>query len=117
MSAAKQSAGLGSKLKAFWDSPTGPKTTHFWGPVANWGFVGAGLADANKPAEKISGNMTGAMCVYSLLFMRFALAIQPKNYLLFACHACNECVQLNLMRRWYGAHHGASPLAIAKGGP
>jgi Mitochondrial pyruvate carriers len=34
--------------------------------------------------QKISGNMTGAMCVYSALFMRFALAIQPKNYLLFA---------------------------------
>ena len=23
------------------NSPTGPKTTHFWGPVANWGFVAA----------------------------------------------------------------------------
>jgi hypothetical protein len=23
----------------FVNSPTGPKTTHFWGPVANWGFV------------------------------------------------------------------------------
>lgn len=21
------------------DCFTGPKTTHFWGPVANWGFV------------------------------------------------------------------------------
>lgn len=28
-----------SKLGAFWSSPTGPQTTHFWGPVANWGFV------------------------------------------------------------------------------
>ncbi|RRT52542.1 hypothetical protein B296_00050391 [Ensete ventricosum] len=26
-------------FKAFWNSPVGPKTTHFWGPVANWGFV------------------------------------------------------------------------------
>ena len=26
-------------LRAFINSPTGPKTTHFWGPVANWGFV------------------------------------------------------------------------------
>jgi Mitochondrial pyruvate carriers len=42
-----------------------------------------------------------AMCVYSLLFMRFALAIKPKNYLLFACHASNEAVQLNQFRRWY----------------
>ena len=39
---------------------------------------------AYVPMQKISGNMTGAMCVYSALFMRFALAIQPKNYLLFA---------------------------------
>ena len=39
---------------------------------------------------------------------RFALAIQPKNYLLFACHACNECVQLNLLRRWYFAHYGSA---------
>ena len=44
--------------------------------------------------------MTAAMCVYSLLFMRFAWAIQPRNYLLFACHFCNEGVQLNQMRRW-----------------
>ena len=26
-------------IRAFIDGPTGPKTTHFWGPVANWGFV------------------------------------------------------------------------------
>ena len=25
--------------QSFINSPTGPKTTHFWGPVANWGFV------------------------------------------------------------------------------
>jgi hypothetical protein len=40
------------------------------------------------------------MCVYSLLFMRFSLAIQPKNYLLFACHASNELAQINQLRRW-----------------
>ena len=43
---------------------------------------------------------TPAMCVYSVLFMRFAWMIQPRNYLLLACHASNECVQLNQMRRW-----------------
>lgn len=53
--------------------------------------------------QKISGNMTSAMCVYSALFMRFAWAIQPRNHLLFACHFCNEGVQLNLLRRWYTA--------------
>lgn len=32
-------------LRAFWNSPVGPKTTHFWGPVANGGFV---VAVSNK---------------------------------------------------------------------
>lgn len=44
--------------------------------------------------------MTGVLCVYSVLFMRFAWVIQPRNYLLFACHASNEAVQLNQLRRW-----------------
>ena len=30
---------MASKIRAFWNSPVGPKTTHFWGPIANWGFV------------------------------------------------------------------------------
>ncbi|EFN52959.1 hypothetical protein CHLNCDRAFT_26253, partial [Chlorella variabilis] len=103
MAAAKQSV---SKLRAFIDSPTGPKTTHFWGEVACKAFHcqaawGQGLSDTmTKPPETISRNMTAAMCLYSMLFMRFAWAIQPRNYLLFACHASNEVVQLNQMRRW-----------------
>ncbi|KAM0016948.1 putative mitochondrial pyruvate carrier [Helianthus debilis subsp. tardiflorus] len=43
---------------AFLNSPVGPKTTHFWGPVANCGFVVAGLVDMQKPPEMISGNMS-----------------------------------------------------------
>jgi hypothetical protein len=37
--AAKQATGVWPAFKAFVNSPTGPRTTHFWGPVANWGFV------------------------------------------------------------------------------
>ena len=60
-----------------------------------------GLNDIfNKPVDKISPNTTGVLCVYSVLFMRFAWVIQPRNYLLFSCHASNEGVQLNQMRRW-----------------
>merc|ERR1712183_670120 len=89
-----------ASFRAFLNSPVGPKTTHFWGPVANWGFVAAGLADINKPPEMISGNMTGAMCIYSALFMRFAWMVQPRNYLLLACHVSNETVQLYQLSRW-----------------
>lgn len=43
--------------------------------------------------------MTGVLCVYSLLFMRFAWMVQPRNYLLLACHASNEVAQLNQLQR------------------
>mmetsp|Transcript_53448 Transcript_53448/g.116697 ORF Transcript_53448/g.116697 Transcript_53448/m.116697 type:complete len:121 (-) Transcript_53448:82-444(-) len=111
--AAPKALTLGAQLQAFWNSPTGPKTTHFWGPVANWGFVVAGLADMQKKPEYISPNMTATMCVYSVLFMRFAWEVQPRNYLLFACHACNECVQLTQMGRWYSWYstEGSKPQA------
>lgn len=95
---------MASTFRAFLNSPVGPKTTHFWGPIANWGFVVAGLVDMNKPPEMISGNMTAAMCVYSGLFMRFAWMVQPRNYLLLACHASNETVQLYQLSRWARAN-------------
>ena len=38
--------------------------------------------------------MTFALCVYSATFMRYALAVQPVNYLLFGCHVVNEGAQL-----------------------
>ncbi|ETV74287.1 hypothetical protein H257_11213 [Aphanomyces astaci] len=87
------------RFKAFVNHPTGPKTTHFWGPVANWGFVAAAIADMNKPPENISINMTSAMAVYSMIFMRFAWMVQPRNYLLLACHASNEAAQLYQLKR------------------
>lgn len=37
--------------------------------------------------------MTGALTVYSATFMRYALAVTPRNYLLFACHAINFSAQ------------------------
>ena len=53
----------------------------------------------NKPPEMISAKMTGALSIYSLLFMRFAWMVQPRNYLLLACHASNEAGQLFLLKR------------------
>lgn len=64
------------------------------GLVANWGLPLAAIADFKKDPELISGKMTAALSVYSVLFMRFAWMVQPRNYLLFACHATNEAAQL-----------------------
>ena len=96
-------------------------STHFWGPVANWGLPIAAIADMKKSPEFISGKMTigtfttsfllaskvegassvqetndvlAALSVYSLMFMRFAWAVIPRNHLLLACHATNETAQL-----------------------
>lgn len=159
-----------ASFRAFLNSPVGPKTTHFWGPVANWGFVLAvctvfhdhfsasytyyidlivrlncsyffniigkfcrGWWTWRNPlkwflatwleVKKIrSGracrdymiNLTveiliilgaaAAMCIYSALFMRFAWMVQPRNYLLLACHASNETVQLYQFSRWAKAN-------------
>lgn len=53
-----------------------------------------------------------ALAVYSLLFMRFAWMVQPRNYLLLACHASNEAGQLFLLKRrwdWECVGYGAAP--------
>src|SRR6202161_1333091 len=53
---------------------------------------------------RISGKMTGALTIYSATFMRYALAVQPKNYLLFLCHFVNEGAQLTQGYRFMQYH-------------
>ena len=102
---------MADKLVALWNSPVGPRTVHFWGPLANWGLVLAGILDANKPPEKISANMTTVLFFYSCLFMRFALRVQPKNYMLFTCHLSNASCQGYLLYRKFKAGKQAAPVA------
>ncbi|KAF9076272.1 hypothetical protein BDP27DRAFT_1285182 [Rhodocollybia butyracea] len=68
-------------------------STHFWGPLANWGLPLAALADLSKDEEVISGTMTTALACYSATFSRFAWRVQPRNYLLLACHLTNLSAQ------------------------
>ncbi|KAL2040076.1 hypothetical protein N7G274_006979 [Stereocaulon virgatum] len=64
-------------------------STHFWGPASNFGIPIAAVLDTQKDPDIISGRMTTALLLYSGTFMRYALAVSPKNYLLFACHFVN----------------------------
>lgn len=41
-----------------------------------------------------------ALCLYSMAFMRFAWKVQPRNMLLFACHATNEVAQVIQLSRF-----------------
>jgi len=44
--------------------------------------------------------MTAALSCYSAVFMRYAFAVTPRNYLLFACHAINFSSQVTQGYRW-----------------
>jgi len=80
-------------------------STHFWGPVANWGLPLAAIADLRKDEEVISGTMTTTLACYSFVFMRFAWMVQPRNYLLFACHFTNATAQtfqdIRFVKYWH----------------
>lgn len=76
-----------------------------------------GDADAMRSPCSISGQMTGALCIYSATFMRYSLAVTPKNYLLFACHFVNECAQLTQGYRYLQYHKwgGKEKAEVEKG--
>ncbi|KAK9460711.1 uncharacterized protein V1516DRAFT_677440 [Lipomyces oligophaga] len=80
-------------------------STHFWGPVSNFGIPVAAMMDIRKDPTLISGPMTGSLIIYSLVFMRYSMAITPVNYLLFGCHFVNETAQLiqggRFVNYWY----------------
>jgi len=61
--------------------------------------------------------MTGALCIYSCVFARYALAVSPKNYLLFACHVVNGTAQFTQGYRYLNYHHwgGKEKLAAETG--
>ncbi|KAK0631677.1 hypothetical protein B0T14DRAFT_7346 [Immersiella caudata] len=80
-------------------------STHFWGPVSNFGIPVAAVADTQKSPDLISGKMTFALVIYSATFMRYSLAVTPKNYLLFGCHFINEAAQLTQGYRYLNWHH------------
>lgn len=105
---------LPSRLAAaMLDPVTGWKTTHFWGPVANWGVSLAAIYDMQyKSLDVVSYNMTGTLMLYSCFFMRFAWMVQPRNYILLACHTANVSAQgTQLCRKWNYDNANSTPAA------
>lgn len=80
-------------------------STHFWGPVSNFGIPLAAIADLKKDPELISGPMTSSLIVYSAVFMRYATQVRPWNPLLLFCHATNEVAQLIQEYRFVDYHY------------
>ncbi|CAG8516559.1 2916_t:CDS:2 [Ambispora leptoticha] len=82
--------------------------------AANWGLPIAAIMDFKKDPEFISPKMTPdqysitfstAMMAYSAAFMRFAIQVQPRNLLLFACHLTNETAQIVQASRYIHYFH------------
>ncbi|PRT55764.1 Mitochondrial pyruvate carrier 3 [Wickerhamiella sorbophila] len=80
---------------AFWrfmNSPTGPRTVHFWAPVMKWSLVIAGAKDLNRPVEKVSGTQQIALTATGLIWTRWCMIIKPRNYLLASVNFFLGCV-------------------------
>ncbi|KLU84796.1 hypothetical protein MAPG_03832 [Magnaporthiopsis poae ATCC 64411] len=91
-------------------------STHFWGPASNFGIPLAAVMDTQKSPELISPTMTGSLIIYAGTFMRYSLAVTPKNYLLFACHFVNAGAQLTQGYRYLNWHQwGGKERAAAAG--
>ncbi|XP_006864358.1 PREDICTED: mitochondrial pyruvate carrier-like protein-like [Chrysochloris asiatica] len=87
-------------------------STHFWGPVANWGLPLAAFKDMTKSPDMISGRMTTALICYSLAFMRFAYRVQPRNLLLMSCHSANVVAQSVQGTRYLLYYYGGIEVTI-----
>ncbi|XP_019504516.1 PREDICTED: mitochondrial pyruvate carrier 1-like protein [Hipposideros armiger] len=110
MSALWQKARDYMKTKEFRDYIT---STHFWGPVVNWGLPLAAINDMKASPNIISGRMTIALILNSMAFMRFAYRVQPRNLLLMACHGTNVVVQSVQASRYLIYHYGGGSAAEA----
>lgn len=57
-----------------------------------------------------------ALALYSMMFMRFAMKVQPRNMLLLACHFVNTCAQLTQGYRFLNYHYISKqePVSISK---
>lgn len=91
--------------RSFGSQLPGLRTPKFWGAAGaslNFGIVGASLYDAaDGSLDRVSLNMTGALAVWSLLFMRWSWRIVPRNHLLFLCHFVNVGAQsFQWHRKW-----------------
>merc|ERR1711964_111522 len=73
-----------TRIQPFWNHPAGPKTIFFWAPIFKWNLVIAGIADINRPAEKLSFTQSAALLATGTIWSRYSMIIIPKNYALFA---------------------------------
>lgn len=56
------------------------------------------ISPSSSPYLSYLPCLSSALCLYSAIFMRFAIKVQPRNLLLFSCHITNETAQIIQVR-------------------
>mmetsp|Transcript_19460 Transcript_19460/g.46196 ORF Transcript_19460/g.46196 Transcript_19460/m.46196 type:complete len:299 (+) Transcript_19460:34-930(+) len=69
-------------LSAIAAADAGPFTVHFWAPMSKWLISGASFLDLNRPTDKISIAQYTALTATGAFFSRYALLVNPINYVL-----------------------------------
>ena len=101
--AASATAAPAAPSRSFFRSDAWAKTVGTVGALANWSIPLAAIThivNQKDPATTIDPVMTTSLAIYSLLFMRWAIAITPANYPLLVCHMANEVAQLTQLGRY-----------------
>lgn len=110
------SSAASSAFQKFMNSPTGPKTVHFWAPVMKWGLVLAGAGEMARPVEKVSAIQQLSLFATGAIWTRWATVITPKNYLLASVNfflgsvAAAQVVRISYWRKSLGD----SPMNIVR---
>ena len=95
-------------------SLTAARYVGYVGAAANWLIPTAAINNLrNKPASEIDVRMTSILSLYSLVFVRWAIAISPPNYLLCACHLTNSSAQLVTLGKYY-FYASSQPSTLSK---
>eukprot|EP01119_Soliformovum_irregulare_P011619 TRINITY_DN2932_c0_g1_i1.p1 TRINITY_DN2932_c0_g1~~TRINITY_DN2932_c0_g1_i1.p1 ORF type:complete len:146 (-),score=26.77 TRINITY_DN2932_c0_g1_i1:26-430(-) len=76
----------GARVK--WANITGTASA-----LVNWGIPIAAIASLQRDPATVDPIMTTILAGYSMLFMRWSVAVYPRNYVLFACHCVNAVAQ------------------------
>eukprot|EP01114_Cavostelium_apophysatum_P017415 TRINITY_DN5167_c0_g1_i1.p1 TRINITY_DN5167_c0_g1~~TRINITY_DN5167_c0_g1_i1.p1 ORF type:complete len:109 (+),score=0.16 TRINITY_DN5167_c0_g1_i1:137-463(+) len=81
------------------------------GTIANCGIPLAAVTHIvqHKDPSTIDPKMTAVLGIYSLFFMRWALAIEPANYALLAMHGVNAGAQATQLGRWLTTSKTSQP--------
>jgi hypothetical protein len=101
-----------SAFQHFLNSPTGPRTVHFWAPVMKWGLVLAGANEMTRPVENVSATQQLSLFATGAIWTRWAMIIKPKNVLLASVNfflAGVSVVQITRIANWRINKLGESP--------